>query len=232
VKTIYTAIFGNYDDLKEPWVVTPGWRYVCFTDQNLKSDVWEIMKVPVMECGPAKTARYYKIMYHQHIQDEFSIWIDATFIVNVDLDQWWRKFKAPFTTIAHPFDDCVYREGSACLRAGKGDPTHINDQMTFFKRIGLPKKNGLIASGILMRQRDSKVREFCIQWWRTVLNHSSRDQIAFAYVDFIKPGVHHSIQWNYTREKEFLHIPHLSKRGARERRWQEIEEHHGKLQSK
>ncbi len=231
MKTIYTAIFGAYDDLKEPFVVTPGWRYVCFTDQDLHSDVWEIMKVPVMDCGASKTARYYKIMYHRHIQDEFSIWVDATFIINVDLDLWWKKFKGPFTTVAHPFDDCVYKEGSACLRAGKGDPAALSNQIDLYKRLGVPKKNGLIASGVLMRQRDDKVRDFCIKWWQQVQTHSSRDQIAFAYMDFMFPGSHRSITWNYTREKEFLHIPHLSKRGARERRWAEIEQNNGKLQS-
>ena len=32
VKICYTCITGKYDALIEPLVVTPGWKYVCFTD--------------------------------------------------------------------------------------------------------------------------------------------------------------------------------------------------------
>jgi len=43
----YTVLSGDYDNLKNPKVVTPGWKYVCFTDQdNVKSDIWEIRDLP------------------------------------------------------------------------------------------------------------------------------------------------------------------------------------------
>lgn len=32
VKVCYTVISGSYDGLKEPRYVTPGWKYICFTD--------------------------------------------------------------------------------------------------------------------------------------------------------------------------------------------------------
>ena len=28
----YTVLSGDYDTLKKPTVITPGWKYVCFTD--------------------------------------------------------------------------------------------------------------------------------------------------------------------------------------------------------
>jgi hypothetical protein len=31
-KAVYTFIFGDYDDLKSPTIMTPGWDYICFTD--------------------------------------------------------------------------------------------------------------------------------------------------------------------------------------------------------
>lgn len=211
MKTIYTAIIGNYDDLKEPFVVTPGWRYICFTDQDLKSDVWEIVKVPVMECGAVKTARYYKIMFHKHIETEFSIWVDATFIINCDLNEWWTRFTAPFTTVKHPFDDCIYVDGRACLK-NLSIAEVLKNQLECYRKLGVPKNNGLIASGILMRQRTISVLEFCKAWWREVESFSPRDQVAFGKVNHRLPGRHVSIQWDYTREEEFIHIPHLHKK--------------------
>lgn len=37
----YTVISGPYDTLKEPVIETDGWKYICFTDQELVSDIWE-----------------------------------------------------------------------------------------------------------------------------------------------------------------------------------------------
>jgi hypothetical protein len=210
--TVYTAIIGRYDDLKEPFVITPGWKYICFTDQNLKSDVWEIRKVEVDdELGPAKTARYYKIMFHKHIQDEFSMWVDATFFINCNLDEWWKQFLPPFTTIFHPFDRCVYKEIASCLRGGKGDPVTLRNQHRAYQKIGLKPETGLIASGILMRQRRPETIQFCNHWWKQVEMWTERDQIAFAFTDFKMPERHQSIRWDYTQQKEFIHIPHLHK---------------------
>jgi hypothetical protein len=42
----YTAIFGGRDSLKDPTVITPHCRYVCFTDEPLVSEIWEIVRVP------------------------------------------------------------------------------------------------------------------------------------------------------------------------------------------
>lgn len=231
MKTIYTAIFGNYDDLKDPFVITPGWRYICFTDQDLKSDVWEIRKVPVMECGPAKTARFYKIMFHKHIETEFSIWVDGTFIVNCNLDSWWwSRFIGPFTTIKHPFDNCIYKEATACMRMTKADPKVLKNQIQCYSKLGVPKNNGLIASGVLMRQKIDLVENFCKLWWRQVESFSPRDQVAFGFVNHRMPGSHHSIIWDYTKEEEFIHIPHLTKKW-RSGRYNQILRKYGKAYS-
>ena len=40
-KVVFTAIFGNYDNLKTPEYINPDWDYVCFTDnKNVESDVF------------------------------------------------------------------------------------------------------------------------------------------------------------------------------------------------
>lgn len=210
--TCYTAIFGAYDELKEPIVITPGWSYVCFTDQDFVSNVWEVIKAPVMECGPQKTARFYKIMFHEHISDRFSIWVDGTFIINCDLNEWWKKFSPPFTTIKHPFDKCVYKEIQSCQRGGKGNYSQLEGQRKLYRCLGVPKNNGLIASGILMREKTPEVIEFCKKWWKNLYMWSARDQISFALTQFKMPNAHVSIDWNYTTQDEFIHIPHLNKK--------------------
>lgn len=224
--TVYTAIFGEYDDLKEPFVVTEGWSYVCFTDQDFVSDVWEIRKVPVMEVGPQKTARWYKINAHKCIDDDFTLWVDGTFFINCNLHEWWENFRSPFTTIFHPFDDCIYKDARSCLDGGKGDPKKIVQQTELYRHLGIKKNSGLISSGILMRERCMKVKTFCTTWWQQVEAWSSRDQIAFGYAQFKHPGVHQSIKWDYTKQTEFIHIPHKTK-PWRDGRLRQIQEQYG-----
>ena len=44
-KAVLTFIFGSGKEiLREPLVVDDGIRYVCVTDQPLKSEVWEIRR--------------------------------------------------------------------------------------------------------------------------------------------------------------------------------------------
>ena len=211
MKTIYTAIFSDHDDLKEPCTVCSGWKYICFTDQDIESPVWEIHKVPVMDCGPVKTARHYKINFHQHIETEYSLWIDATFVINIDLNTSWTNFREPFTTIDHPYDDCNYKDAVSCLELGRGEPDKIKQQIMYYHEEGLPEGFGLISSGILMRQNTPEVAEFCEQWWAQVEKFSSRDQIAFTYVYWNNPIVRHRMRWNYAKQREFIHIPHKGK---------------------
>lgn len=225
VKTVYTAIFGAYDDLKEPSMKSQRWKYVCYTDQDITSDVWEIRKVPVMECGQAKTARWYKINFHKHIETDFSMWIDATFVINIDLNRWWRRFYPPFTTIDHPFDDCLYTDIISCMKGQKDDPGVLAKQYAHYESVGVPKHNGLISSGILMREKEKKTIELCENWWKQVEQWSCRDQVAFGYAQWKTPDVHKSIEWNYTARNEFIHIPHLHKPWREEK----LKEVYGKL---
>lgn len=232
MKTIFTAIFGGYDDLKQPMFVSQHWKYICYTDQDFElpeDNVWEIRKVPVMEFGVAKTARWYKINFHKHIDTEFSLWIDGTFIINIDLNRWWKRFKAPMTCLKHPFDDCIYTDLRSCLSAKKGDFWKLIEQATDYKRLGIPENNGLIASGIMMRQNTKEVREICDTWWEQVEKYSERDQIAFGYAAWKHPGIFDTIKWNYQSPDitEFLHCPHLHK-ASRPERIKQIQKKHGK----
>lgn len=210
-KVIYTAIFGPYDDLKEPRVITPGWRYLCFTDQNLKSKNWEIIKRPILPEGATRTARYYKIMFHRHIEEEFSIWIDASFQINVDLNEWWTRFKQPVTCIQHPVRNCVYKEVNVCLSRNIDAPGPLMKQKKNYNEAGLPARNGLIASGILMRKLNQSSIDLCDLWYQQLQLYSSRDQIAFAYASWRMP-VHHVIEWDYRTGQEFIYVKHLHKR--------------------
>lgn len=210
MKICYTAIFGDhkgqpYDDLKEPTVITPGWKYICFTDQSLTSDIWEIRKMDVFE-DPQRTARWVKIM--AWVDWEYSMWIDAAFQINVDLNDWWeRKHKMPFSCAKHPLRTCVYREVASCIANNRGDALQVEEQGKRYKILGVPEFNDrIITSGVLMRQNTPTCIKLCEEWWAEVVAHSARDQIAFARISI---GYKiHTFVWDYSQSKELSYKKH------------------------
>lgn len=205
MKTVYTVILGNYDDLKEPTVVTPGWRYVCFTDQPLTSQVWEIVPIPP---GGRRAARRIKILFHEYVSTQYSLWLDASFHIRVDLDLFWnRVFHSPFTAPKHPARSCVYQEGRSCIANNRGEPDLVQAQMDLYKLQGVPTFSNLITSGVLMRENTPECIKLCNEWWKEMEQHSTRDQMAFVKVSQGFPL--HIYHWDYSRSAELKYTKHL-----------------------
>lgn len=203
----YTIIFGSYDNLKTPAVITPGWKYICITDQPLKSDVWEIKRVTVDTGRERYAARFYKIA--ASLGAAKSIYADASFLVNTDLNEWWSNhFKSPMTCIKHPIRDCVYEEADAVIRNGRGGYEKVHSYM---RRVNIPAHNGLIQSGVLMREHTVSVRKFCEEWWKETVM-CLRDQITFAVAVAVSTLPIHYIDYDYRKGKEFEYNGHIKKK--------------------
>lgn len=209
MKICYTAIFGPYDDLKDPSIITEGWRYICYTDQPLTSSVWEIVHKDVIQ-DPQRTARWFKIM--GWIDWEFSMWIDAAFQINIDLNQWWaRYFDMPFSCAKHPLRTCIYREIASCIANNRGHAEELLKQEAAYKAEGVPDHNDrVITSGVLLRQNTPTCIKLCELWWAEVHKHSVRDQVAFAKVSI---GFKiHTFIWDYSQSKELKYVKHFKHR--------------------
>jgi hypothetical protein len=207
MKVCYTALFGNYENLKEPIFTTPGWKYICYTDQDLSSNVWEIKKVSLNGFNPQLLARYFKIM--EWVDWEQSIWIDASFVIATDLNLWWEKhFKGGLTVPAHPLRNCVYVECLDCIISKRGNKEQVQAQMAEYRTLQIPERNGIIQSGLLMRENTPEVIKLCEAWYREVSTHSVRDQIAFAKVSIPFKEIVHLYNWDYRQERDFIYKKH------------------------
>jgi hypothetical protein len=206
--TIFTAVFGPYDQLKRPAVVTPGWKYVCFTDQNFSSDVWEVRKTAFTQEDPQLSARLIKICFHRFIDDEYSIWLDGSFQVNCNLNEWWKThFKPDITCVRHPIRDCIYQEAITCTQNGRKGVEGALEQVESYRAV-VPEHSGLIQSGLLMRKRTDFTVNLCEAWFDELSRHSMRDQISFARVSLNKPINY--IKWDYRRATEFRFHRHTT----------------------
>lgn len=204
-KVCYTALFGNYEDLKEPTVVTPGWRYICFTDQPIVSKVWEVVRRDVFT-EPRRTARWFKIM--GWIDWDQSMWVDASFQINVDLNKWWDDhFKLPFSCAAHPLRNDIYDECRNCIANNRGEALLIEKQCLKYRAMGFPANKGIIQSGIMLRENTAENVALHEAWWKELDANSTRDQIAFAFVS-LNSNIVSTYKWDYSQSKEFKYIKH------------------------
>lgn len=206
----YTAIFGNYDELKEPRQVTSGWRYLCYTDQPIKSKVWQIIQSGKnASANPQGAARYLKLNPHAVLGEHLrSIWVDGSFQINCNLNHWFLNFcKPPMTCINHPIRNCVYEEARAVIKNKRKGTGGLTEQIERYKTEGLPQHYGLIQSGIIMRWNVLPVVEFCKLWWEETMNSSMRDQISFAYTHWKNP-IGNFIQYDYRTDKDFIFTKH------------------------
>jgi len=190
-KVIYTAIIGDYDNLTNPRVITPGWKYVCFTDSEKlfkarKDYIWDIRMVKDSSLKSAKFARKIKICHFGFLPGfDISIWVDANIVVNCNLDLFLQKYHRvdkDFTIMKHPHRNCVYEEAEECIRRKKGFRDVIIRQIEKYRKEGFPPNQGLVASGVIVRPFNEKVNYFMKHWWEQVEKYSKRDQISFNYV--------------------------------------------------
>jgi hypothetical protein len=232
MRTCYTCIVNNYDELKEPinkYSSNSNWKFICYTDNpNIKiinpyeeeiskeESIWKIEPLKHVCDTIAKTARWHKINFHLVIDTEESMWIDGTFFINVELERWWRRTQgSDFTVVNHPFDKCAYKDIQSCIGGGKGDVFTLARQMTEYIHEGLPKDYGLIASGVMMRKKTKETKLFCEKWWQQIEKYTERDQPCFTYTKW-KTGMNiNHIDWDYTQMTEFIHVPHVHKQHIR-----------------
>jgi len=220
---VYTALFGSYSGLiAQPKIKNVD--YICYTDQDVKAKNWKIIKVqPPVENDNTRSNRYYKILPHKHLGEDYkvSVYIDANIWmlkdINTLVEEKMQIAKmACFDHNQNAFGkrDCIYEEHQAILdfakrnEEQKDDPVVMKKQMDRFRAEGYPEHNGLITAPILIRKHfDSEVISLMETWWHVVLHESKRDQLSFNYaawknnftdLSFIDGDVRAGNPWFYT----------------------------------
>jgi len=172
---IYTAIFGRYDKLNE---YTTQCRKICYTDQPVESHTWEVCKID----HESKIFRKIKIMPHLFLPThDRSVWIDGSLLPTMDVEAFARD-KAGYWLMKHPNRNCIYDEAQACIQMRKDNPKIIQRQLARYRQELYPANNGLVATGVLIRDNNPAYVAMAEQWWEEVRVYSVRDQISFNYV--------------------------------------------------
>ena len=220
-KVVYTYIFGKYDFLHKPRVVTPGWDYICFTDDpELRSDIWQVhlstRTSDERQLDDKKFAMKHKILFYRYLQGyQLSLAVDGRIVVNCNLDRFVNGYLRPrddMVMARHPTRNCLYLEGEECKRLGLDDPACIDQQLSRYRMEGFPAGNGLHATGLIVRRHGRKsVEDLCTVWFKELEGGSRRDQLCFDYALWKSDPVQMAsfdYRQNYRRKKDFILTKH------------------------
>ena len=185
----YTCVAGCYDTLVDPLIVSDNIDYICFSDQNFNTKVWKILPIPkeLAEYDDVRKQRLVKILAHKFLKDYIvSIWVDANIQILRDLNLLLNQYdlsKHDFYVRKHLFRQCIYDEAEVCIQKQKDIKENILKHIARYKAEGYPAQNGLVESGILIRQHN---QTNCVQidnyWAKEIITGSFRDQLSFNYV--------------------------------------------------
>lgn len=183
---IYSANIGNYDQVKEPQYVNPDLDYILFTDNpETTSSVWQVRLVENKEqLDNVRLARRIKILGHEYLPEyDYSIWVDSKLEIIGNLREYVEKYrrKEPILCFNH-LHDCIYQEAALCCALKKDSLDIIERQMQKYRAEGYPENNGLVETGILVRElKNERLLQLMETWWQEIVNESRRDQLSFNY---------------------------------------------------
>lgn len=198
---IYTSIFGGYDNLIEDQFQMEGVDYICFTDRDIKSKTWKVVKSIPIYNDPNRNAKKYKVLPHRYLKDyDWSVWIDGNIKVISDIRSLCSGGVYKLYDHMQVFDkrNCIYEEAQAILNFGKinserypekgvknwkDNPRLIVDQINRYILEGYPKQNGLATTPIIVRSHHQQdVIKHNEDWWTEIKYNSKRDQLSFNYI--------------------------------------------------
>lgn len=189
---VYTCVSGNYDNLDEIKMINSEYDYFYIADNeaehihNMKYINIDTV-VPAEIQNPIMRARYCKT--HPHVlfpEYDVSIYFDGKLTIKSDVTDvvpLVDRNKIPMGVFRHPDRDCIYKEGIACTILRKAEKSEITSQLNKYLTAGMPYQFGLVDTCFLVRvHNDACCIKIMEDWWREMLENTSRDQISFTYV--------------------------------------------------
>lgn len=212
---VYTAIFNDYDWLKDPVVVPKEIDFVCYTDSNkIHSKVWKIVKVDTKGEPPSLINRKIKLLYpYTELKEyDYSLYVDGSIMIKGDISVFLHKYISKdlvMMNFRHPRNNCIFVEIKRCLRRGNADPAQLKRQFEDYKKAGMPEHAGLSDNKIILRHHHSELgKKLMEDWFYHVVNYSGRDQTCLSYVLYANQVKYSFFEENIEKNPYFETWPH------------------------
>src|SRR5262249_3180997 len=199
---VYTAIFRDYDDLKEPAAQDIGCDFLCFTDApRVYESAWRTVSVKLdASLHPRMQAKRYKLLSHEVFPGgrlafryaplaalsfsrpryDATIWVDASLSIRSSAfarDSFQSIAKPSWARFTDPDRACIFEEAiaSAAMLKYRGLP--IEGQVESYRRCGIQPHSGLYACGVIARKEPlpAKLIHANQIWWAENLRWTYQD---------------------------------------------------------
>lgn len=184
---VYTALFGNYDNLIEPKEKFTGCDFICFTDQkNLKSKIWEIRLIENYDLVPNLMNRKYKIFPNLFLEEyEKSLYVDANVYIKKNPFILSTKYLDDYNIAIpkHVLRNCIYKEADVIVKSNKVPLKLVRTQIQKYQNNGFPENFGLTENNIIFRKhKNLEIVQLMNAWWHELNIYTQRDQLSLMYV--------------------------------------------------
>ncbi len=187
---VYTCIIGDYDDLKEPLVISPECDYFIISDKKPERktafqyiDIKEI--VPTDITDNTRKNRYCKINVHKIFpQYRYSVYFDGSMqLKNSMVDFIYRLPKTRLIAYCPNPWKGIYREVMSVLQNKRDDERILLEQAEKYWLEGMPEDFGSVICCMLIREHNNSVcKKIMEEWWEQLVQFSKRDQVSLPYV--------------------------------------------------
>lgn len=184
---VYTALFGDYDNLPEPCGLFDDCEFICFTDQARlpKSKHWKVVLIKDSPLSPALMNRMYKILPHRFLDGyEFSLYIDSNIEILSDPSKTLGALKEDSFNIVIPSHfsrRCLFEEAFVLIRSGRVNIKQVFKQTFKFILSGFYCQTIMGENNVILRRHNSLV-DFSEYWWKVFIEGPHRDQLSLSYV--------------------------------------------------
>jgi hypothetical protein len=216
---IYTALFGEYDSLRDVSVpLRETIDLVCFTNnRNLVSKTWKIVYVEGKDgLDNHMMNRLYKFFPHVYLANySRSLYIDANIEIIGDVLKLSNKYLGDFDIAApiHADRYCIYQEAESIKLKGLAPDDEIDRQVQDYKDKNYPCNYGLLEMNVILRNHKSDcIAKLMDEWWDCINLYTRRDQLSFKYSCW-KLGVEPGVMSESTRRANpfFIKFRHIKK---------------------
>lgn len=218
---VYTALFGDYDELSDPAEGFDDCDFICFTDQkDLKSKVWKTIYITETDMPPKMMNRKYKMLPHLFlVKYEESLYIDSNVIIKKNPLDFRNKYLKEYDMVVpvHFRRKCLYEEANEVLKLGLADKDLVLKQIHSYMKEGFPKKFGLTENNLIYRKHKNPIIiKFMEEWWKEYLKYPTRDQLSFMYVLWRNSSLNENLNIGFVsniRGSEFFRLkPHKNRK--------------------
>jgi hypothetical protein len=176
---VYTANIGGRE-WAQP-VTYPGYTMLAFSDSKPpKPWIWVHLPAKESEEENNRLSKRIKLYPWEYFDFRWAtaIWLDA----NCSL----KKDPAPaisnLSLHVHRKRDCIYEEIEECRRLNKARPELLDQQESYYKKLGHPEHWGLWENGFSIRRNTPEIESLCKDWLLELDTHTQRDQISLPVV--------------------------------------------------